>query len=581
MLKRMCSRISKHSCGFKGQIALENIVVFALVILFLTVTLIILWQIGVFKPFIQRRGWVGFSQITPVDWVVAHNNSAYVKFKNEAAVTVLVHDYGVGLSMGRVECAPRPDESILLRPQDTILIEFTCTGSPSIQESYTLGEYYEAEVYVNYTNVVSGAHLESVGKLYGHIEEPWSVLPGVTTTTLYISKCNLWCPDPGSFSVICEPMAEDPDCPYCNLDRRCVPQGMCDVYCEADEDCELSPDEGPNPCEWCNLSIVGPGGLCKEKRNETDKCGLPCWHPRGFPDECEMVSPMGRDCRYCWEVWSQPLSMYVQTCEENDSCGASCDEYDFYTECSERCLYCNTSLEFGYRCEQGDCGKHCTSDDPSVEECFVGCYYCDVYPEEEDGDPASYVCEEGDCGDYCVDSSTCWEGCEVCYDHRCVFGDLAVSITASNDSGNNLVNINETIYLNVTGTAKDGMYQLLVSDSINVSLSAGPSFNCLRAIANSSTGKQAIEYNVGEITDPWVDAPDIPWRAEPFLCPGATECGHIWTTNESFEARFCYYAIGRESSVTGEGRWSRIAADWVDVGYLKVILVHPKPEVVP
>ncbi|MFH1402974.1 MAG: hypothetical protein ABIH11_01735 [Candidatus Altiarchaeota archaeon] len=558
---------------------------FSLVILFLSITLVLLWQTGVLKPLIQRRGWAGFSQVIPVDWVIAQNNSIYVKVKNEGDVPVRIPIYGVNVSFGIVECTPVPAEEVVINPQDSVVIESSCAIGQSIENNYRIGDYYDADVVVNYVNTVSGSELESVGKLYGHIEEPWSVPPFLTTTSLPVSVCYMFCPDPGSFSIICEEEMQDSACPYCNQDQRCVPSGKCDEYCEADEDCDYLEDEGPNPCKWCNLSVSGPGGKCEEKK-EDDTCGLPCWHPRGFPEECEMdiwLNEEEFECEYCWQQYDYRLGRDVYTCEPNGSCGASCDEFDYYEECEERCLYCNTSIQAGFRCEQGDCGKNCSAEDPTIEECELGCRYCDVYPVEVDGDPATYICEKGDCGEYCVDSSTCWEGCEVCYNNRCIYGDLAVTIMAYNDSWGKLAKVDETIFLNVSGTATDGMEKLVVSDGVFFPFSSvigKPKFDCLDYAAHPS-GKSANDFELGEITNPFTDAPDIPWRTDVMICPGDKNCKHIWTTKEYAEGRYCYYAVGRENSTSpGLGRWSRIAADYIDVGYLRVILVYPKPEVV-
>jgi len=199
-----------------------------------------------------------------------------------------------------------------------------------------------------------------------------------------------------------------------------------------------------------------------------------------------------------------------------------------------------------------------------------------VYDETVDGDPASFRCEEGDCGKFCADSSTCLLGCDVCWNNRCIWGDLAVSIIATDDDGWKIADINETIYLNVTGHAGSGLKELWVSDSVNYSI-RGPSFNCLDTVAHPS-GRTAGSFNVEEITDPFVDVPLIPWRSVQHPCSGAVDCKRTWETNESFEGRFCYFALALESPDTGLGRYSMIAADYVDIGYLKVILVNPKPE---
>jgi hypothetical protein len=57
-------------------------------------------------------------------------------------------------------------------------------------------------------------------------------------------------------------------------------------------------------------------------------------------------------------------------------------------------------------------------------------------------------------------------------------------------------------------------------------------------------------------------------------CGGAQECRHTWFTNESVEDTFCYYAMAQE---TFSGKWSRIAYDKLNIGYIKVLLAFPRP----
>jgi hypothetical protein len=73
---------SRRLSRLKGQVAVETAILYAIVILVVIVGLVAVWQTGILKPQVGRRGYVGFSQIVPVDWVVARSNKVYLRVKN-------------------------------------------------------------------------------------------------------------------------------------------------------------------------------------------------------------------------------------------------------------------------------------------------------------------------------------------------------------------------------------------------------------------------------------------------------------------------------------------------------------------
>ncbi|MFH1126421.1 MAG: hypothetical protein V1703_04805 [Candidatus Altiarchaeota archaeon] len=70
----MLKKVSRIRAGKKGQSAIEYLASNAWVIIVAMIALLVLWQLGVFTPPQPRRGSMGFSQLTPIDWAVSVEN---------------------------------------------------------------------------------------------------------------------------------------------------------------------------------------------------------------------------------------------------------------------------------------------------------------------------------------------------------------------------------------------------------------------------------------------------------------------------------------------------------------------------
>ena len=459
----------------RGQsgIMLENYFVYAIVLVTIIVGLVILWQMGVFKPPVGKKGYVGFSQVAPTDWLVSNDNEVYLRVKNEAEGNVRIRTYGINVTIGPVNCRPAPDNGDLdISVGESKTVRVLCNGNPSISTHYVIGGYFEADVAINYTNLLTRREHESTGRLYG-IVEGYGVggpLPSTTTTVTTTTV-----------TTTTNPL----------------------------NDCG-------NPCVvGMNQCLVG--------------------------------------CRYCYTRWDRTY------CEREGSCGIPCtpDTYDTYQDCQLTCPYCETGTSI---CKQGDCGKHCQfTGDPT---CNLGCHWCNV---------TSQSCEPGDCGKPCsADNASivCRLGCDKCQNGRCTYLPITVVITATNSSGGDEIEKGGIIHLNVTAKADRGVQRMIPSRGVRTS-----SEDC-KPLAT------AVENSVpGGITNPWIQANQIPWfpESEAFDCNQATECRHTWTTSEYEDDTFCYYAIAQENQVFG-GAWSRIAWDQMQIGYIKVLLVFPRPQ---
>src|SRR3989338_9887153 len=102
----------------KGQSILEYLYTYGWMILVVLVALLILWQMGVFKLPVFKRGYLGFSEVLPTDWGVYNTNEVYLKFVNYAGVSVTVPAGGVYLNIGVVNCSitPSPPSPLVIDP---------------------------------------------------------------------------------------------------------------------------------------------------------------------------------------------------------------------------------------------------------------------------------------------------------------------------------------------------------------------------------------------------------------------------------------------------------------------------------
>jgi hypothetical protein len=163
-----------------------------------------------------------------------------------------------------------------------------------------------------------------------------------------------------------------------------------------------------------------------------------------------------------------------------------------------------------------------------------------------------------------------------------VKSDIGVTIYAHNISTSgiysNIVAVNEPIQLDALAISSIGVSDLLISDGI--SISALDTRNC------SEFSKERNE--MGPITDlngGWFEENEIRWVFN-HTCSPATNplCKNYpqnypigdFTTKDT-PGRYCFFAIARKYSADGNGKWSRLASDDIQVGNIWVYLVYPKP----
>ncbi|MCX6695118.1 MAG: hypothetical protein NTU61_02315, partial [Candidatus Altiarchaeota archaeon] len=452
------------------------------------------------------------------------------------------------ITIGRIYCRLGPEGVVNISVGEGKTMKFYCDQSPTLSQEYDVGNYFEADVEIKYYNMLTGKNHESIGRLYGVVEgydvgngttTPTGTTSTTTTTGTVTTTCPpLSCVHPG---YINDTECTWPGCSYCRWSGLCDVTGYCGRNCTQDSECIDPSSLDQNPCPYCNVTT----GRCEEPHTD---CGKPC-----VPGETVCNIP----CRHCFSKWSTTYNVSKAYCEnDRDNCGKPCNAswFDTYNDCVYLCMWCNGTSG---KCEEGDCGKHC----PDDSSCNLGCHWCNL---------TSQSCESGDCGKDCNTDNAfeiCILGCDKCQNGKCVDLLIAVAINATNTTGGKFVGINETIHLNATAEADKGVEQLIVSEGVPT-----PSGDCSELV------KTIEALNPNGITDPWTQANQIPWfdKAEAHMCLRLNECKHGWLTKESEENVFCYYAIAQENQAFG-GKWSYIAWDTLDIGYIKVQLAGPRP----
>ena len=573
----------------KGQSSIENLILYGVVILVVVVSVVVLWQMGAFMPFIGKRGYVGFSQIVPQDWVVG-SGKAYISVKNAGEATLRIDAGDVNMSVGVVGCSQAPENTKIFPSGDVWVIEISCED---MMKKYAVGDYFETDISINYTNLISGRKHASVGKIYGHIEEIGAGGVPTTTTTTILPQPQCFekeCDTPGELDIKnCGEIVYDGECVYCPINpapdgkNRCWFKSKCGSQCNVNNDC--SPDDPFNLCKDC------VDGVCREVR-QRDACG-PC--PSSDWGTNTSMWCDDDTCRYCHRRWTQMSELpgdgyYSYTCRENTRCGRECvdhDGVDLYDVCirsttaePNNCPHCMPDPEnpgIG-TCEQGDCGRRC-GPDAEYQECEKGCLWCN--DTATGGETPSYKCEIGDCGKACTpenQQTTCTLGCDVCHDGVCVKTDIGVTLEAHN--GSHQKAIRETvgvIHLDTSAKCKTGIEKVIVSESLYIGTIYGnAAINCSDIKDEVSAGLKSMGYE--DPTSPeakiWLETNyGIIWNTEEHDCLGEQNCANTWLTSENELGSYCYFAAAKKHG--SSGTWSPIVSDYVQIGLIEVYLIYP------
>ncbi|RLI91611.1 MAG: hypothetical protein DRO89_03640 [Candidatus Altiarchaeales archaeon] len=143
----------------KGQASLEYLMTYGWAILVILVMGLVLWQMGFFNPPPAGHGCSGFSHIVPLDTKLSGNKLTIV-ISNEAGARLDVKS--VSATIGSE--TKTGTFSGVMRPGRTEEVNIT------LSNTYTSGEYYRANIVIEYENLVSGISHKSSGDCWGTVE---------------------------------------------------------------------------------------------------------------------------------------------------------------------------------------------------------------------------------------------------------------------------------------------------------------------------------------------------------------------------------------------------------------------------
>lgn len=156
----------------RGQSSLEFVVTYGWVILVIVIGLVVVWKMGILKPPVEeKRGTVGFSQVYVTDFSASSvANEIKLNVKNEAGAKIKLLKDRINTTIEGVSCGNAPSSPITISPGDDALVTVDCSSPPSLAANYNTGDFFKANVVINYTNMQSGRQHLSKGKIFGPVE---------------------------------------------------------------------------------------------------------------------------------------------------------------------------------------------------------------------------------------------------------------------------------------------------------------------------------------------------------------------------------------------------------------------------
>lgn len=155
----------------RGQSSIEYITTYSWVIIVILLGVLIVWNMGILKPQPQKRGVMGFSQVHVTDFSASElTNNIQMNIKNDAGTSITLISDGINTTMDYVFCDSAPSVPTDISPGERIIVNVSCAGPPSLAERYNTGDFFKADVIINYSNTRSGRQHLSKGKIFGPIE---------------------------------------------------------------------------------------------------------------------------------------------------------------------------------------------------------------------------------------------------------------------------------------------------------------------------------------------------------------------------------------------------------------------------
>ena len=164
----------------KGQSGVESLLSYGWIILVAVGAIILLSNMGTFKPVPCEKKSFGFSYVIPLDWAVYRENNiivAEIENQGSNAINLLKAEFIVGNTV----CSN--ETNLYLEPGIRKIIIVNCSEVDRLTDTHLAGDCYDMSATLSY--LISGTGYKSKGKLYGKIEEGISStgISSITTST--------------------------------------------------------------------------------------------------------------------------------------------------------------------------------------------------------------------------------------------------------------------------------------------------------------------------------------------------------------------------------------------------------------
>ncbi|HHQ44583.1 MAG TPA: hypothetical protein ENN13_00410 [Candidatus Altiarchaeales archaeon] len=152
--------------GNRGQGALEYMMTYGWAILIIMIVGVIIWQMGVLEPGTPTKDFRGFSEVKPLDWVLASGGSLQMVLSNDAGTMVDLASVSASFQAGGSgNCNSWSEGFENFRPGAVTTVQLNCGGVEG-----EVGDYYKVNVSISYTNKASTLQHLSYGVLWGPLE---------------------------------------------------------------------------------------------------------------------------------------------------------------------------------------------------------------------------------------------------------------------------------------------------------------------------------------------------------------------------------------------------------------------------
>jgi uncharacterized protein (UPF0333 family) len=149
----------------KAQTSVEYLLTYGWTVVIMGIALVALWQMDVFKTQPPPPGCTGFEQVRPIDCKADNSEKKIgLVLTNEAGAKIELRSVSADIFNTACTNPYNPGVKPQLRAGQTIQVNVTgCTFND-------VGEYYKADITIDYHNVVSQMDHNSVGECHGAVE---------------------------------------------------------------------------------------------------------------------------------------------------------------------------------------------------------------------------------------------------------------------------------------------------------------------------------------------------------------------------------------------------------------------------